>query len=87
MPRWASRITLGIKRVWVERLADISLDDCCAEGIGTDPNPSFDPQYPGPEPDDVFMYLWDSIYGKTEYAWENNPWVWACEFAVAEALE
>lgn len=28
----------------------------------------------------MFVYVWESIYGKTKYRWENNPWVWVYEF-------
>lgn len=33
MPRWASRITLVVKRVWVERVQEISDIDAYAEGV------------------------------------------------------
>lgn len=30
--------------------------------------------------EEEFMKCWDSIYGKTKYSWEKNPWVWVIEF-------
>ncbi len=66
MPRWASRITLGITGVRVERLQDISEADAIAEG-GTK---HFNIDWFGP--------LWASIYGVD--SWNANPWVWVIEF-------
>ncbi len=70
MPRWASRITLELTGVRVERLHDITEDDAIAEGV------------PGSHVDgwrrDEFRVLWDSINGKG--SWKSNPWVWAIEF-------
>ncbi len=66
MPRWASRITLEITGVRVERLQDISEADAIAEG-GTK---HFNIDWFGP--------LWASIYGGD--SWNANPWVWVIEF-------
>ncbi|MGQ6213347.1 morphogenetic protein [Serratia sp. IR-2025] len=73
MPRWASRITLEITGVRVERLQDISEADAIAEG-GTK---HFNIDWFGP--------LWASIYGVD--SWNANPWVWVIEFKRAEAQE
>jgi len=77
MPKWACRIRLRVKRVWVERVQSISEDDAYAEGCQQVPT-SVDPLSPGSYAYD-FADLWDSIYAKT-YPWESNPWVFACEF-------
>ena len=69
MPRWASRITLEVTDVHVERVQDISTKDVRAEGIQSD-------TYAG----QAFMELWDSIYAKRGYGWDVNPWVWVIEF-------
>ena len=69
MPRWASRITLEITGVRVERLQDISEADAVAEGVYTDPAC---PAYDG------YRTLWDQINGSG--SWDLNPWVWVVEF-------
>lgn len=75
MPRWASRITLEIKNVRVERLQDISVSDVRAEGIEKG---LLDTSY---EMKEHFRELWDSINGKKPGAsWKDNPWVWVIEF-------
>lgn len=69
MPRWASRITLQITGVRVERLHDISEADAAAEGVHTDPAcPAYD----------MYQALWEQINGPA--SWEENPWVWVVEF-------
>lgn len=84
MPRWASRITLEITSVRVERLDDISQEDAQAEGIidggclncgEPEPCGCVNPQ---PDATDAFAYLWQSIYGQEN--WDANPWVWVIEF-------
>ena len=72
MPRWASRITLEVVSVRVERVQDISERDAYAEGIGLDPTL--------PHPLQWFKELWDSINAKRGYPWQSNPWVWVVEF-------
>ncbi len=76
MPRWASRITLEITGVRVERLNDISHDDAKAEGCcygrgGGVPDFAVTPA-------DHFPTLWASIYGVD--SWNANPWVWVISF-------
>ena len=68
MPRWASRITLEVTSVRVERLQDISEADAAAEGVHTDPDcPAYD----------AYQALWEQINGKG--SWDANPWVWVVE--------
>ncbi|HIF2624405.1 TPA: hypothetical protein ACXZQ2_004351 [Salmonella enterica] len=74
MPRWASRITLEITDVRVERLNSITESDAEAEGV-TDTG--F-----GDLLVDGFRYLWKSIYG--DDSWQANPWVWVIEFKRVE---
>ncbi|WP_175725119.1 hypothetical protein [Burkholderia ambifaria] len=86
MPRWASRITLEITGVRVERLNDCSEDDARAEGseaIGitfrddADGNPHLIDSLGGPYRDG-FRILWERINGAG--AWNANPWVWVIQF-------
>lgn len=80
MPRWASRIDLLITGVRVERLNDISVGDVMREGCSAADTKS------GHRVADVFVKLWESIYG--EGSWQANPWVWVIEFArIAPAEE
>ncbi|WP_244144821.1 hypothetical protein [Paraburkholderia tuberum] len=83
MPRWASRITLEVTGVRVERLQDIRETDAIAEGIGKTPSgfwktygrSGVDGTY---SPRSSFHCLWDSINGPE--SWDANPWVWVVEF-------
>jgi len=70
MPRSASRITLEITGVRVERLNDIDQAGALAEGI-TDGHGVGMEVY-------NFSRLWRDIYG--EERWQSNPWVWCISF-------
>lgn len=82
MPRWASRITLEITGIRVERVQDISPQDAIDEGVL--------PPGPPPSPRELdyaveqFRELWDSINAKRGFGWDVNPYVWVIEFKVVE---
>jgi hypothetical protein len=81
MPRWASRITLEVTDVRVERLQSISEEAARAEGV--------DPLEwsGGPANADAraaFHELWDRINGSVGRSWNDNPWIWALAFTVVK---
>lgn len=79
MHRWASRITLEITAVRVERLQDISEADAFAEGVTVTPCKPSRAERMGR---DAYRELWKSINGHG--SWEINPWVWVIEFRRVE---
>lgn len=86
MLRAASRITLEITGVRVERLQDITEADAIAEGIGktaagfwstycrSDVDGTYSPRL-------SYQCLWDSLNAARGFGWDANPWVWVVEFA------
>lgn len=99
MPRWASRITLAVTSLRVERLQDVTEEDAKAEGVMAPtikepgrvaPAYALGSPYEGPrEIGHVYRCeyacLWDEINGKRA-SWESNPWVWVVGFERVEAL-
>ena len=81
LPKDYHRITLEITDIRVERVQEISIIDCFAEGIPAN-------EETNPKPRDgrlikpLFRALWDSINSKPIYSWDDNPWVWVVEFKV-----
>ena len=72
MPRCASRVTLEVVSVRVERLQECSEADAKAEGcspLGDDTSQAYRLGY---------MHMWGQINGPG--SWEANPWVWVVEF-------
>lgn len=88
MPRWASRLTLAITDVRVERLNDCSSEDAAAEGLVKLPATGRyvveqGAQYFGAasrDPREVYSWLWDDINGAG--SWAANPWVLVVGFDV-----
>lgn len=99
MPRWASRLTLEVTGVRVERLQAISEDDAKAEGVDRDPTPVLDDDREDPR---EVGYPSAGDFARAEAtqhrrwfralwesihgpgAWDANPWVWAVEFKRVE---
>ncbi|MCA3307673.1 MAG: hypothetical protein ING00_17930 [Roseomonas sp.] len=77
MPRWASRITLRITDVLVERLHEITEDDALAEGV-TPLDYAAHHVAARCGARIAFEQLWNTINGPG--AWEANPWVWVISF-------
>lgn len=88
MPRWASRITLEVNDVRVQRLKDISILDAISEGVTRDDSADYHARILGLDwslgngrtgcPRKAFHCLWTSINGSE--SWEANPWIWAVSF-------
>lgn len=77
MPRWASRLTLEITGVRVERLQDITAHDCIAEGIASRGILASALMYT-----EDYADLWQSINGPD--SWAANPWVWVLDFMLVQ---
>ena len=80
MPRWASRITLRVTGVRVERVQDITTEDRIAEGMVSylrehDAEVDLREQY---------RDLWNTFYADPALTWDANPWVWVVSFDVLE---
>lgn len=84
MPRWASRITLAVSALRVQRLQDLGEDDARAEGMqeptlrevgGALAQAAWSERQ-------VFRRFWDRLHHGV-HAWDANPWVAAITFTVA----
>lgn len=99
MPRWASRLTLELTEVRVERVQDIREEDAKAEGCQEAYDEPFElgsaarreneknGYFPPSSYTSGYAALWDQINAKRDggiYAWEKNPWVWVLEFKRVE---
>ena len=80
MPRWASRLTLLVTDVRVQRLREISEDDARAEGVCSTLTRFPDGGSIGHPASWHFEQLWGQIHGPG--AWDSNPWVCAITFDV-----
>ena len=80
MPREAARLFLRVKGVRVERLQNISAEDCEAEGY-------FETAPVEPRPRSWFSDVWDARNAKRGYGWDSNPWTWVIDFERIEKGE
>ncbi len=78
MPRWASRITLEVVSVRVERLNEISEKDAMAEGVNWKDHAGLASK----TAKKLYRDLWESI--NDPGSWEANPFVWVIEFKRVE---
>lgn len=76
MSRWASRLTLTVTDVRVQRLQEISEEDAIAEGVPAD----YGEHIHGPG---GYRDIWEAINGTG--SWAANPWVAAYTFTVQHA--
>ena len=90
MPRWASRITLEVVEVRVQRVQEISEQDAEAEGIERDEyGMAVNPAVAGLKTRvshtavQAYRHAWDAINGR-RFPWSSNPWVWAVTFKRVE---
>lgn len=78
MPRWASRITLEIVNVRVERVQDIREFEAEKEGVIPTKGMLFPHSF-------TFVNLWNDLYAARGSSWDANPWVWVIEFKTLKA--
>lgn len=86
MPRWASRLTLTVTDLRVQRLQEISETDAKAEGVETYEGTTRSPDGTRRNVQSTgyllpFTDLWERINGPG--SWDANPWVVAVSFTVA----
>ena len=93
MPRWASRLTLTVTEVRVQRLQEISAGDSIAEGVECETCTAMGQSAchgrgcfarsfacRTASSIDAYRTLWNSLHGPD--AWDANPWVVALTFNV-----
>ena len=90
MPKEAARIFLKVTDVRVERLQEITVDDCHREGINIATSSVTDGETLKRNHNfslEKFETLWDSTIKKSDldrYGWDANPYVWVIEFERCE---
>jgi len=80
MPKKRARIWLRVERVWVGQVQEMSDNDAHAEGFSATCREG-EGLYTASM---NFARVWDSIYADRGLGWDDNPWVWACEFEVMD---
>lgn len=79
MPKYAARTFKRYKTLRVERVQEISKEDCIAEGMT-----GLENVHAGYH--QSYAELWDSLNAKRGYPWDNNDYVWVIGYADDEAI-
>jgi hypothetical protein len=84
MPRWASRLTLEITGIGVQRLTEINERDADWEGTTchyncTEPTHLVDGIHRC-QPIEDFRDVWNKTNEAKGFGWSANPWVWVIQF-------
>lgn len=97
MPKEAARIWLKVTDVRVERLQEITKDECIKEGIYPSNCRNCNAAFgcdtcldEGYDELDKFVEVWNSTVKKSDldkYGWDANPWVWVIEFERCDKSE
>lgn len=74
MPRWASRLTLRVTDVRVQRVQDVTISDCADEGVLWNRAEDHSRK-------ESFARFWNTLH-KPPHDWDGNPWVAAITFDV-----
>lgn len=88
MPRWASRLTLIVTDVRVQRLQEISEEDAESEGIWPLPSGRYycclddEGEVTSKSAITAYAWLWNRINASRGFEWQVNPWVVAVTFEV-----
>lgn len=93
MPRWASRLTLAVTGVRVQRLQEITWEDAEAEGVWYSSQEYREqvciwrdaPSALRRLRVEHFAKLWDGLNAARGYGWDANPWVVAISFETHHA--
>lgn len=75
MPKWACRLWCRVESVRVQRVQEITLADCAAEGAP--PTHDADQVW---DSTDTYRKLWNRINEGRGFGWKANPWVWAITY-------
>lgn len=93
MPRWASRITLEVTDIKVDRLHNVSEEDARKEGYTYASLHAMHEEAARmglmKMPDDPLLWfreLWNKINGE-RIPWNQNPWVWVVKFKLISVLK
>lgn len=90
MPEWASRTSLKIESIHVQRLQDITEEEARAEGYKVLELVKYDRDYNDERrklsPLEHYAHRWDEQVANKNYPWAKNPYVWVIEFTLAESL-